>query len=104
MKPRYPTDLGQCLMRFFQDYLPMLRGMSVNTIHSYRDTLVLWLQFTARETACAIETLEIADIDAERVGRFLKSLQSERNNKTVTRNVRLAAIHAFARFLIAEHP
>jgi integrase/recombinase XerD len=104
MKPRYPTDLGQCLMRFFQDYLPMLRGMSVNTIHSYRDTLVLWLQFTARETTRAIEALEIADIDAERVGRFLKSLQSERNNKTVTRNVRLAAIHAFARFLIAEHP
>lgn len=104
MTPRYPTDLGRCLMRFFQDYLPMLRGMSVNTIHSYRDTLVLWLQYSARETARAIETLEITDLDAERVERFLKSLQSERNNKTATRNVRLAALHAFARFLIAEHP
>ena len=104
MNPRHPTDLGQCLVRFFQDYLPRLRGMSVNTIHSYRDTLVLWLQFSARETERSIETLEITDIDAERVGRFLESLQSERNNKTVTRNVRLAAIHVFARFLVAEHP
>ena len=74
MKPSYPTDLGQCLMRFFQDYLPMLRGMSVHTIHSYRDTLVLWLQFTARETARAIRVrltrarrkLSLARLKAER--------------------------------------
>jgi len=30
-----------------QDYLPSLRGMSLNTIRSYRDALVLFLQFAA---------------------------------------------------------
>jgi site-specific recombinase XerC len=51
MKARQPTELGRCLVRFFQEYLPALRGVSVHTIHSYRDALVLLLQFTARETS-----------------------------------------------------
>ena len=65
-------------MRFFQDYLPMLRGVSLHTIHSYRDALVLLLQFSAGETGRPIETLEIGDLAAERIGRFLKFLQIER--------------------------
>ena len=104
MKARQPTELGRCVMRFFQDYLPALRGMSLNTIRTYRDGLVLLLQFVARDTHHRIESLEISDLSAERVGRFLKSLETERNNGIATRNARLAAVHTFARFLIAEHP
>lgn len=104
MKPRQPTQLGRCLMRFFEEYLPALRGMSLHTIHSYRDALVLLLRFTARETKRPIEALDIADLNFEHVGRFLKALESERRNGIATRNARLAAIHTFARFLVAEHP
>ena len=50
MKQRQPTELGRGVVRFFQDYLPMLRGMSLHTIRSYRDALVLLLRFAARET------------------------------------------------------
>jgi integrase/recombinase XerD len=104
MNARQPTELGRCVMRFFQDYLPTLRGMSLHTIRSYRDGLVLLLQFVACDTHRRVESLEISDLSAERVGRFLKSLETERNNGIATRNARLAAIHTFARFLIAEHP
>ena len=104
MRARRPTELGRCLARFFQDYLPALRGMSVHTIRSYRDALVLLLQFVASEAKRPIEALDIADLDADRVARFLKSLESERRNGIATRNARLAAIHTFARFLVAEHP
>jgi integrase/recombinase XerD len=104
MKPRQPTELGRCLMRFFQEYLPALRGMSLHTIRSYRDALVLLLQFTAREAKRPIEVLDIADVSADCVGRFLKSLETERRNGIATRNARLAAIRTFARFLVAEHP
>jgi len=104
MKPRQPTEFGRCLMRFFQEYLPALRGVSLHTIRSYRDALVLLLRFTARETKRPIETLDIADVNADRVARFLKSLESERRNGIATRNARLAAIHTLARFLVAEHP
>jgi site-specific recombinase XerD len=91
-------------MRFFQEYLPALRGMSLHTLRSYRDALVLLLRFTARETKRPIEALEIADLSADRVGRFLTFLESERRNGIATRNARLAAIHTFSRFLVAEHP
>jgi integrase/recombinase XerD len=104
MNARYPTELGHSVMGFFQDYLPTLRGLSLNTIHTYRDGLVLLLRFVARDTHRRIESLEISDLSAERVERFLKSLETERKNGIATRNGRLAAIHTFARFLIAEHP
>lgn len=104
MKPAQPTELGRALMRFFQEYLPTLRGVSLHTIRSYRDALVLLLQFLARETKRPIEVLAIADVNADRVGRFLKCLETERRNGIATRNARLAAIHTFARFLAAEHP
>jgi len=104
MKRYQPTGLGRCLVRFFQEYLPSLRGMSLNTIHSYRDGLVLFLQFATKDTAHPVEALEIADITADLVVRFLKFLEVERNNGIATRNARLAAIHTFVRFMIAGHP
>jgi integrase/recombinase XerD len=104
MKPRQVTQLGRCLVRFFQEYLPSLRGLSRHTIHSYRDSLVLFLQFTARDAGHPIEVLEIADVTADRVERFLTFLEADRHNGIATRNTRLAALHTFVRFVIADHP
>jgi integrase/recombinase XerD len=105
MKRRpYSDELGRSLVRFFQDYLPTLRGMSRHTIHSYRDTLVLLLRFLSAKRHCGIERLDLAAITAESVGQFLTSLERDRHNGIATRNARLAAIHTFARFLASEHP
>jgi len=91
-------------VRFFQEYLPELRGMSQHTIHSYRDALVLFLRFAATRTGTAIPALDLADFTAEQVVRFLSSLESDRHNGIATRNARLAALHTFARFLATEQP
>ncbi len=104
MKAYQPTDLGRPIVRFFQEYLPTLRGMSCHTIRSYRDGMVLFLRFAAIDCGRPVESLMIADITADRVGRFLASLESERHNSITTRNARLAALHTFARFLVAENP
>lgn len=40
MKTPHSSDLARCIMRFFQDYLPSLRGMSTHTIRSYRDAII----------------------------------------------------------------
>jgi integrase/recombinase XerD len=99
-----PSPFGRCLMRFFTEYLPTLRGMSPNTIRSYRDALVLFLQFVAQDARRRIERLDLTDVTAARVATFLKHLETERGNSIATRNARLAALHTFARFLAAEHP
>lgn len=104
MTQHQSTALGRSIARFFQEYLPTLRGMSPHTIRSYRDTMILFLRFAAAETSGSLESLDVRDINADRLGRFLTSLEVERGNSIATRNARLAAMHSFTRFLIAEHP
>ena len=104
MRNTLPTDLGRELVRFFEDYLPAQRGVSPHTLRSYRDALLLLLQFAARDSKRAIEHLEIADLTPERIIRFLSFLEAERKNGIATRNARLGAIHVFARFMASHHP
>jgi integrase/recombinase XerD len=104
MKLSKPTDLGQDLVQFFEDYLPAQRGLSPHTIRSYRDALLLFLQFASRDTKRPVEQLEIADLTADRVLAFLSFLENERGNEIATRNARLGAIHVFARFVASHRP
>ena len=102
MTQHQSTALGRSIARFFQEYLPTLRGMSPHTIRSYRDTMILFLRFAAAQTGGSIESLDVRDINADRLGGFLTSLEVERGNSIATRNARLAAMHGFGRFLIAD--
>jgi len=104
MKRLPAPDLGRLVISFFEEYLPEQRGMSIHTIRSYRDTVVLWLQFAARDTRRRLESLGVADLTAERVERFLMHLEAERGNGIGTRNARLAALRTFVRHLGAKHP
>ena len=104
MKRTGSADLGRVVVSFFEEYLPAQRGMSIHTLRSYRDAIVLWLQFAARDTQRLLESLGVVDFTAERVERFLDYLETERKNGISTRNARLAALHTFARHLGARHP
>jgi site-specific recombinase XerD len=92
------------LVTFFDDFLPAQRGLSPHTIRSYRDALVLFLRFTARELRRTVDRLDIPDLTVERVTRFLAALEAERCNGIATRNARLGAIHVFARYLAGQRP
>jgi site-specific recombinase XerC len=61
-----PTDLGRDLVKFFEDFLPAQRGLSPHTIRSYRDALVLLLQFASRDSKRPVERLDIPDLTCER--------------------------------------
>lgn len=104
MKPPIPTDLGHELVRFFEEFLPGQRGLSPNTVRSYRDALVLLLQFASADAKRPIERLQVCDLTAERVAAFLNHLEAGRGNGIATRNARLGAIHVFARFLATRRP
>ena len=104
MRSNRSTELGRTIVSFFQEYLPKQRGVSAHTVRSYRDALLLLLQFVARDTHRGIESLLTTDLDVERIKRFLNFLETERNNGIATRNARLSAIHVFARFLVTNQP
>jgi len=104
MKTDHAATFGRSIQRFFQDYLPQLRGMSIHTIRSYRDAMILFLTFVSDETNRPVERLDVRDLDRDCVMRFLKNLEEVRDNTIATRNARLAALHTFTRFLCAESP
>ena len=97
-------DVGNLLYRFFERYLKLERGMRLATIHSYRDTLRLFLNYTAEQTRRRITQLTLADLTADRVRAFLTHLEHERGNRVSTRNQRLAALRTFFAFVASEDP
>jgi site-specific recombinase XerD len=88
----------------FEDYLKCQKGLSTASIRSYRDGLRLFLQFVAQDTKRAISRLTLADLRAERVRRFLSTLEAERANHIRTRNQRLSALRVFFNYLGTQVP
>ena len=101
---KQPNILAHALRDFFANYLPLLRGMSPYTIISYRDCWVLLLRFVSAQRKRSIVKLDVEDLDTKTIIDFLQMLEDERHNSVATRNVRLAAIHAFFRYLSGKHP
>jgi site-specific recombinase XerD len=104
MKTQAPNDLARAIKDYFGNHLPGLRGMSPHTVRSYRDTMTLLLRFVARENSCDVVALDLDHLGVEVVLAFLQHLEQERRNSAATRNVRLAAIHAFFRYLAGYQP
>jgi site-specific recombinase XerD len=99
-----PNTLARALRRFFTNHMPIARGLSPHTVRSYRDAFVLLLRFLAKRQECEVVDLDLVDLDPVSVTAFLDELETGRANCTATRNARLAAIHAFARFVAGQHP
>ena len=97
-------SLGPWLRRFLQEYLVTERNLARNTQLSYRDTLALLLPFVARELRRPVDRLSIRDLSAERIRSFLAYLEDGRGCSVRTRNQRLAAIRAFARYVASRGP
>lgn len=99
-----PTDFAKQLTDFLSKYLPGERGLSINTISSYRFTFILFLTFMEIQRKKKASKIELRDITKENVVAFLDWLQSHRRCSVATRNVRLAALHSFFRFLQYQIP
>lgn len=98
------TDFSRQLTRFLGEYLPGQHNVSANTIKSYRDAFTLLLRFCRDKKRIAPERLQIARLDTVLVTEFLSHLETDRHNSIPTRNQRLAALHAFFRYLQIEEP
>ena len=86
---------------FLQEYLPRQRGASQHTCDSYAHGFQLLFDFASRRLKVAPSAVALEQIDAALVGALLEHLERDRRNTASTRNVRLAAVKSFFRFL--EH-
>jgi integrase/recombinase XerD len=96
------STLGPWIRRFLLEHLVSECNLARNTRLSYRDALSLLLPFVSRNMHKDIDRLTVEDLSADQVRRFLADLESGRHCSIATRNQRLAAIHALARF-VGEH-
>jgi integrase/recombinase XerD len=96
------TLLGPWVRRFLLEHLVAERNLAHNTQSSYRDALTLLIPFVAAKTHLAVDRLHVVDVSADLLRLFLADLEQARQCAITTRNQRLAAVHALARF-VGEH-
>jgi site-specific recombinase XerD len=98
------NEFPALLQAFFTDRLCHQRQASRHTIASYRDTFRLLLAFAERRLKKQPSALTITDLDTPFLGAFLNHLERERGNTARSRNVRLAALHSFFRYVALHKP
>ena len=98
------NDFAKYLSYFLSRYLPGQQNASTNTIASYRDTFKLFLTFWENEKGCRAETIRLDTVTRQSVIEFLDWLEEKRKCLIATRNQRLAALHAFFRYVQRESP
>jgi integrase/recombinase XerD len=99
-----PTDFAQLLTRYLSRYLPGQRNVSIHTVQSYRDTFTLLLRFCRERKGWHPDQVTLHHLDRNCVEEFLEWLEHDRQCSVATRNQRLAALHAFFRFVQYEAP
>ena len=92
-------DFSKSLADFLTKYLPAERGMSHNTIASYRVTFILLISFMENEKKIRPQKLMFSHLTKNCVVDFLNHLETVRKCSFTTRNVRLAALHSFFKFV-----
>ena len=97
-------DLSAFLEGFFHKRLISQRRVSSHTIACYRDTFRLLLAFAQQRTNRPPSQLGLKDLSPSLVSDFLDQLEVKRGNTARTRNLRLAAIRSFFRFVALEAP
>lgn len=103
MRKSSPT-FGTLLESIFLQRLLKQRAASEHTIRSYRDTFKMLLQFARKRLHKQPERLELEDIDAPLIVAFLEEMEKSRDISARSRNLRLAAIRSFFRFVAFEVP
>jgi integrase/recombinase XerD len=84
--------------------MPRQRGYSPQSCETYAFSFKLLFDFAAKRLGTPPSRLTIEDLDAPLIAAFLAHLEQERGNGVTTRNLRLAAIKTFMRYVEYRAP
>ena len=93
------TQLAPLITGFLRDYMPDQRGYSPQTCETYAFSFKLLFDFAAKRLRTRPSRLAIEDLDAPMIVAFLTHIEQDRGNSVSTRNLRLAAVKAFMRYV-----
>lgn len=83
---------------YFETYLPYSRGLSKNTIDSYKQSFLLLMRFMLDVKKINTTKIRFSDLTYDTLLEFLNWLESDRLCKPSTRNQRLSALSAFSEY------
>src|SRR5215831_8683603 len=98
------TTFAGLLEAFFTDRLMRQRQVSPHTIISYRETFRQLLAFAQQRCKKPPFKMSLTDLDAPLISAFLDHAEKERGLSARSRNVRLAAIRSFFRYVALQEP
>ena len=98
------TRLAPLITGFLRDYMPRQRGYSPHSCETYALSFKLLFDFAAKRKRTTPSQLSIEQLDAVLIVEFLAHIERERGNGAATRNLRLAAIKTFMRYVEYQVP
>lgn len=93
------TKLAPHLTFFLGKHLPTERNYSPHTVQSYTECFRLLVSYASAHTSVRPCALNIEHLTVQLVIEFLEYLEQSRANTVATRNIRLATIKSFFRYL-----
>lgn len=98
------TSLAALITEYLRDYLPRQRGFSPHTCETYAHSFRLLFSFAAEKMRVRPSELKFEQLDAALILAFLADVERSRGNGAATRNLRLASIKSFMRFVEFKTP
>ena len=98
------SSIAPHIEAFLREHLARHRGASPHTCDSYAYSFQSLFEFASHKLKTAPSALMLEQLDATLISAFLEHLEAARRNSAQTRNVRLAAIRSFFRFLQHREP
>ena len=96
--------LSDYLSDYLTRYLPLQKGVSPNTIKSYRDAFIVFMRYCRDELKIKPEKLTVEQLSRKNTEDYLLWLEKSQGCATSTRNHRLTVIHALMRYIAVEEP
>lgn len=87
------------IAKFFNEYLPKTRNLSKNTMLSYRDSLILLIEYFQKVHNIPSKKIELSHLTAQNIEEYLNWLEGSKNLKPSSINVRLAGILSLIKYI-----
>ena len=96
--------LGYWVRAFLCTYLTNIRNLSGNTMRAYRDAIKQLVSFVCKDRHIRAEEILVTDITSKVATSFLNDIEISRKCSIKTRNLRLSAIIALAKYIASNSP
>ena len=93
-----PPEFMDLLETFLTEYMPFSKGLSKNTVKTYKFTFRLLLNYLYEMKGIDADSIRFSHLDFDTINGYLLWLENERNCSVATRNIRHTALSAFAQY------